>query len=77
MPRGQRVALARLAGVTVRREELDRKELDAFEKARAAGVTWQQIADRCGYAGRQGAQMRYKTLLERAGTAEETEHADQ
>jgi hypothetical protein len=38
MPRGQRVALARLAGVTVRREELDRKELDAFEKARAAGV---------------------------------------
>lgn len=66
-PLSRIASLERLATIIARRQALDLEELACVEAARTAGATWAQIAERTGYRGLTGAQMRYRTLKERYG----------
>ena len=64
---GIRKALAALDPIPAQRRELDLREHQLITAARAAGATWQQIADRLGYKDRQGAQQRHQALAHAIG----------
>ena len=59
--------LKHLADIDDRRRALEAEELAWLTAARAADFTWQEIADICGYRGRQGAHMRFRALQGRCG----------
>ena len=59
--------LKHLADIDDRRRSLEADELRWLTAARAADVTWQEIADVCWYRGRQGAFMRWRALEGRYG----------
>ncbi len=66
-PMSRIASLERLTMIIKRRRALDLEELACLEAARTAGATWAEIAQRTGYRGQSGAQMRHRTLKERYG----------
>ena len=65
--RGEPTPLSALKGIRGERSSVEFREYVEMQFARAAGATWDEIADACGLDSAKAAQHRYRSLEKRTG----------